>query len=482
MVTLTPRTRAISCVNAPTIHGIRMKLLSRTGFERDRDDALYNRIASKLLPYLVLLLVVSFVDRVNVGFAKLEMAGDIGLSDLAYGTGAGLFFLGYCAFEIPANLILQRVGARRWLGAIMLAWGVISAGMAFVANTHQFYAMRVLLGIAEAGCYPGVMLYMTYWFPARLRSQVCAIFFLGLTFGGMLGGPLSGWILQTVPQWGGLRGWQWLFIMEALPAVALALFTFVWLPNDPLDAKWLSAEERRYVHASARGGDGAQAAATRPARVVDALCSPTVWLMALANFALLGGAYGVSFWLPQIIRSAGTANLLRVGLLSALPYVFSGVCMVLVARHSDRSQERRWHSILPMLLSVVGFWLAGATSGHLAWGLVGLILAVVGAQTSSGVLWSVPATLFSGSAAGTALAMVTMGGNLGGYAIPYMIGYTRTLAGGFAPGFYVLCAVQVLGIAALLLIPSNRFRMNDASRDGHAPLQDMDAASGRNIA
>jgi MFS family permease len=452
-----------------------MRLLSRASFERERDDALYNRIAAKLLPYLVLLLVVSFVDRVNVGFAKLEMAGDIGLSDLAYGTGAGLFFLGYCAFEIPANLILQRVGARLWLGAIMLVWGVISAGMAFVGTPHQFYLLRVLLGIAEAGCYPGVMLYMTYWFPARLRSQVCAIFFLGLTFGGMLGGPLSGWILQAAPQWGGLRGWQWLFIMEALPAIVLALFTFAWLPNDPLDAKWLSAQERRDVYAAARGGKGAQAATAMPGRVSDALRSPTVWLMAVANFALLGGAYGVSFWLPQILRSAGIASLLHIGLLSALPYVFSGVCMVLVARHSDRTQERRWHSILPMLLSVAGFWLAAATSGNVADGLVGglagLVLAVVGAQTSSGVLWSVPATLFSGSAAGTALAMVTIGGNLGGYAIPYMIGYARTLAGGFAPGFYVLCAVQVLGMIALLLIPASRFRMGDAAQEARALSQ-----------
>ncbi|WP_081771876.1 MFS transporter [Paraburkholderia nodosa] len=452
-----------------------MRLLSRASFERERDDALYNRIATKLLPYLVLLLVVSFVDRVNVGFAKLEMASDIGLSDLAYGTGAGLFFLGYCAFEIPANLILQRVGARLWLGAIMLVWGVISAGMAFVSNPHQFYAMRVLLGIAEAGCYPGVMLYMTYWFPARLRSQVCAIFFLGLTFGGMLGGPLSGWILQSAPQWGGLRGWQWLFIMEALPAIVLALVTFAWLPNDPLDAKWLSPQERRDVHAAARGGNGAHAADAMPGRVSAALRSPTIWLMAVANFALLGGAYGVSFWLPQILRSAGIASLLHIGLLSALPYMFSGVCMVLAARHSDRTQERRWHSILPMLLSVAGFWLAGATSGNLADGLVGglagLVLAVVGAQTASGVLWSVPATLFSGSAAGTALAMVTIGGNLGGYAIPYMIGYARTLAGGFAPGFYVLCAVQVLGMAALLLIPASRFRMGEAAQEARALSQ-----------
>ena len=462
-----------------------MRLLSRAGFEHDRDDALYNRIATKLLPYLVLLLVVSFVDRVNVGFAKLEMAGDIGLSDLAYGTGAGLFFLGYCAFEIPANLILQRIGARVWLGAIMLVWGVISAGMAFVATPHQFYAMRVLLGIAEAGCYPGVMLYMTYWFPARLRSQVCAIFFLGLTFGGMLGGPLSGWILQAVPQWGGLRGWQWLFIMEALPAIVLALFTFAWLPNDPLDAKWLSPDERRNVHAAARGNagdhDGARVTAL-PGRVADALRSPTIWLMAVANFALLGGAYGVSFWLPQIIRSAGVASLLHVGLLSALPYVFSGVCMVLTARHSDRTQERRWHSILPMLLSVAGFWLAGATSGSLAWALAGLVLSVVGAQTASGVLWSVPATLFSGAAAGTALAMVTIGGNLGGYAIPYMIGYARTLAGGFAPGFYVLCAVQVAGMAALLLIPANRFRMGTNADEPRTTAQAVHDASRHNAA
>jgi MFS family permease len=460
-----------------------MRLLSRASFAHDRDDALYNRIATKLLPYLVLLLVVSFVDRVNVGFAKLEMAGDIGLSDLAYGTGAGLFFLGYCAFEIPANLILQRVGARLWLGVIMLVWGAISAGMAFVANPHQFYAMRILLGIAEAGCYPGVMLYMTYWFPARLRSQVCAIFFLGLTLGGMLGGPLSGWILQAAPQWWGLRGWQWLFVMEALPAIGLALFTFAWLPNDPLDAKWLSPQQRREVHAAARGaGTAGASASVLPERVSDALRSPTVWLMAVANFALLGGAYGVSFWLPQILRSAGIASLLHVGLLSALPYVFSGVCMVLVARHSDHTQERRWHSILPMLLSVLGFWLTGVTSGSLGLGLAGLVLAVVGAQTASGVLWSVPATLFSGSAAGTALAMVTIGGNLGGYAIPFMIGYARTLAGGFAPAFYVLCGVQVLGMAALLLIPASRFRMADASAGAHGNAHRLGTASRRNAA
>ncbi|WP_118184382.1 MFS transporter [Paraburkholderia phosphatilytica] len=457
-----------------------MRLLSRTGFDNERDDELYNRIALRLLPYLVLLLVVSFVDRVNIGFAKLQMAGDIGLSDLAYGTGAGLFFIGYCAFEIPANLILQRLGARRWLGIIMLAWGTVSAGMAFIANQPQFYVMRVLLGIAEAGCYPGVMLYMTYWFPPRLRSQVCAIFFLGLTFGGMFGGPLSGWILQAVPQQWGLRGWQWLFIVEAVPAIVLALFTFRWLPDDPLDAAWLSMDERRRVHASAQESAEGMLDMVRPSRVANALSSPSIWLMAIANFALLGGAYGVSFWLPQVIRSAGVANLSRVGVLSAVPYVFSGVCMILVARRSDRVQERRWHAIAPMLLSVAGFGIAGATAGSLLGGMIGLTLAMVGAQTASGVLWSVPATLFSGVAAGTALAMVTIGGNIGGYAIPFMIGYARTLAGGFAPGFYVLCVVQVAGIAALLLVPARRFQMaTRRSVDGR--MQSAPAAR-RNIA
>ncbi|WP_185641346.1 MULTISPECIES: MFS transporter [unclassified Burkholderia] len=445
-----------------------MRLLSRASFESDRDDRLYNRIASKLLPYLILLLVVSFVDRVNVGFAKLQMASDIGLSDLAYGTGAGLFFVGYCAFEIPANLILQRVGARAWLGAIMLIWGVISAGMAFVTDAHEFYVMRVLLGVAEAGCYPGVMLYMTYWFPPRLRSQVCAIFFLGLTFGGMLGGPLSGWILQSAPEWGGLRGWQWLFILEALPAIGLSIVTFRWLANGPRDAVWLAPDERVVVYHAAQGMSPSSAVRAQPARVRDALASPTVWLMMLANFALLGGAYGVSFWLPQVLRSAGSASMLQIGMLSAVPYLFSGACMVLVARHSDRVRERRWHSILPMLLSVAGFGITAMATGSVVWALAGLTLAVVGAQASSGVLWSVPATLFSGSAAGTALAMVTIGGNLGGYAIPYMIGYTRSLGGGFALGFQLLCAIQVVGIAALLLIPARRFVMEQhgAPRNG----------------
>jgi nitrate/nitrite transporter NarK len=270
--------------------------------------------------------------------------------------------------------------------------------------------------------------------------------------------------------------------------VLLALFTFRWLPNGPLEATWLSVDERRLVEASAHGDLNAQRAFARPSRLLDALASPTIWLMAIANFALLGGAYGVSFWLPQIIRSAGVSNLSHVGLLSAIPYVFSGVCMILVARRSDRVQERRWHSITPMLLSIVGFWMAGALHGSLAWGLAGLTLAIVGAQTASGVLWSVPATLFSGAAAGTALAMVTIGGNIGGYAIPFMIGYARTLTGDFASGFYVLCGVQVAGMLALLLVPASRFRMSprdtaDAGAAGaYAAERIPDSAPRRNVA
>lgn len=286
-----------------------MNFIARSNFTNDQDSAVYNRIAMRLLPFLLLLYIISFLDRVNVGFAKLQMSADIGLGDSAYGLGAGIFFLGYCLCEIPSNLLLQRLGAKFWIARIMIVWGIISVGMMFVSSATSFYVMRFMLGVAEAGFYPGIILYLTYWFPARLRSQVCAMFFLGIALSGVIGGPLSGWIMQTLGGSYGLKGWQWLFLAEGSPAILMGLVTYWYLDNGPAAARWLSAEQKKIVISELEAEERQKLAAGHGHKFGHAMRDVNTWMLAFANFSLLSGIYGVSFWLPQIVKDLGVNGL-----------------------------------------------------------------------------------------------------------------------------------------------------------------------------
>jgi MFS family permease len=314
-----------------------MKLLSRSGFASQDEYRIYSKIAARLLPFILLLYVVAFLDRINVSFAKLSMAADIGLSDTAYGLGAGIFFIAFCIFEIPSNLLLQRFGARFWIARIMVTWGVICVAMAWISTPLHFYILRFLLGFAEAGFYPGVILYLSYWFPSRVRGQATAIFVVGIALAGVIGAPACGWIMAHMRDYPLFKDWQWLFVLTGAPAIVLGVVTYFFLDDSPRGARWLTDVEKRFVL-----DDLARDPGTRSGqhRLADAFGNRWVWVLALINFTIVVSLYGVSFWLPQIVKNLGVDNTFYNGLLVAIPSLLASVAMVFVARHSDRTQER----------------------------------------------------------------------------------------------------------------------------------------------
>ena len=409
-------------------------------------EQVYRRIGWRIIPFLILCYFVAYLDRVNIGFAQLQMKGDLNFSDAVYGFGAGIFFLGYFIFEVPSNLILHRVGARVWIARIMITWGLISAATLFVTTPTQFYVMRFLLGVAEAGFFPGIILYLTYWYPAARRSQMTAWFMSAVPLSGLVGGPVSGWILHHFHGQHGWAGWQWLFVLEGLPAVVLGIITLFYLDNGIAHAKWLSADEKGALQHAL--DQEAQAKSSHSA--LEGLAQPRVWLMALIYFSVVIGLYGLSFWLPLLIKSTGVTDPLSIGWLVALPYGVSVVAMILVGRSSDKRHERRWHVAIPALIGAAGLVLSTLWSSDTTLAMVALTLATVGIMVVLPLFWALPNAFLAGSAAAAGLALINALGNLAGFFGPSIIGWvkqaTQSTNGGILvlAGFMVLCAVLVL--------------------------------------
>ncbi|MFJ6841876.1 MFS transporter [Streptomyces griseoluteus] len=412
-----------------------------------RENAVFRKVVRRIVPFLVLCYVVSYLDRVNVGFAKLQMSTDLGFSEASYGLGAGLFFIGYFLFEVPSNLLLQRVGARTWIARIMISWGVVSAAFVFVSNETTFYVLRFLLGAAEAGFYPGVILYCTYWFPSHRRARVIAMFMSAIPVAGIFGNPLSGWILDTFHGTGGWQGWQWMFALEALPALAVGVATLFYLDNGVRDAKWLSDEEKAVVE-RALTEDAAHR--TVHGRVWDGFRDPKVWLMSLIYFCFVMGQYALTFWMPTFVESTGIKGNLAIGVLSSVPFLAALVAMNLFGRSADRRRERRWHLVVPSLMGAVGFTLAASWSGSTALSLIALSFAAAGVLTCAPLFWSLPTAFLGGTAAAAGLALINSVGNLAGFVSPYMIGALKDGTGSASPPMYVLAFSLVVGAAAVL--------------------------------
>ena len=428
---------------------------SRSSFSSNSEATTYNRVAWRLIPFLLILYIISFLDRVNVGFAKLQMSADIGLSDAAFGLGAGIFFIGYAACEIPSNLLLQRFGARFWIARILVVWGIISVCFMFVTTPAQFLTLRFLLGIAEAGFYPGIVLYLTYWFPSKLRSQVCALFFIGIPIAGFIGGPLSGFIMKSMAGVYGLSGWQWLFLLEGAPAIIAGVVTYFYLSNGPRDAKWLTANERNIIVPALEAEEAAHRAMGHGHRLVDALASPKVWLLAITNFTLLGGIYGISFWMPQIVKDLGVQDVFMNGVVNSIPFAVACAAMVIVGRSSDRTRERKWHIIVCATIGALGL-IGGATlTGTPALALASLSLALAGALASITVLWVLPSALLTGAAAAGGIALMATIGNLGGYVAPYILGLAKEATGRLDFGLFVMSAAMILGALLVHFLPRN---------------------------
>jgi ACS family tartrate transporter-like MFS transporter len=403
------------------------------------------KAAWRLIPLLGVLYFFAFLDRVNVGFAALTMNVDLGLSSAVFGLGAGIFFVGYVAFEIPSNVLLERFGARIWIARIMLTWGVLSAATAFVQGPTSFYVVRFLLGVAEAGFFPGIIYYLTCWFPARDRARIIALFMIALPLSSVIGAPISTALLGI--QAGGLHGWQWMFLFEAIPTIVLGFVVLRFLPDQIGDVAWLTKEEKVWLARELATEKVAHGAHTHSLR--QALLMPRVWRYGLVYFCVLVGLYGFSFWLPQIIASLGKLTNLQVGAVTTIPYALACVALVLWGRHSDATGERAWHVALPPALAALalaaGGWLTDPVAAFGA-----LCLAAVGIYAGLPAFWALASRGLQGAAAAGAIALINSLGNIGGFLGPTAIGFVKERTGSFAISLVSIASCLALGAGIVL--------------------------------
>jgi D-galactonate transporter len=416
------------------------------------EDSVYRKVTWRIIPFLMLCYIVAYLDRVNVGFAKLQMLSDLKFSDTVFGLGAGVFFLGYFLFEVPSNVILHRVGARVWIARIMITWALISGAFMFVTTPLTFYLMRFLLGIAEAGFFPGIILYLTYWYPAQRRARMVCTFMTAIPLAGVIGGPLSGWIMEAFAGVNGWTGWQWMFVLEAVPAVIMGLGVLVYLDDGIRSAKWLSEDEKRVLEKQIE--DESKAKVAHPS-LRSMFADPKVWVMALIYFCCVMGQYGLTFWMPTLIKTAGITGVLNIGLFTAIPYSAAVITMLLLGRSSDMRGERRWHLVIPMLLGAVGLVgsaLAGTTNTGVA--IFCLSIAAAGVLSSAPLFWSLPTAFLSGVAAAAGIAAINSVGNLAGFAAPFLIGAIKDATQSTNIGLYLLAGVLVAGAIVVLNVPA----------------------------
>jgi MFS transporter, ACS family, tartrate transporter len=420
------------------------------------------RASRRLLPFLVLCYGVNFLDRVNVGYAALAMNADLGFTPSIFGIGAGIFFAGYILFEIPSNLALERFGARIWIARIMISWGLVATAMALVSGETSFYLMRFLLGVAEAGFFPGIVLYLTYWFPARERARIVALFMTAVPLATMVGGPISGALLE-MHGFLGLKGWQWLFIIEGLPAVGLGLVALRFLDNGPEQARWLEPEERQALTRTL-AVEADEARSVGYADLGQALTRPRVLVLGFIYFCMVIGLYGMSFWMPQVVQTYGLSPF-QIGLATAIPYFFAAATMVLWGAHSDRTGERIWHIALALLIGGAAFaWSAAPLS--LALILIALTLATSGTYAAVGTFWSLPTAILTGTGAAAGLALINSMGNVSGLVGPPIIGVLRQETGTFTAALLFLAGMLILGAAITVAFGAVERARAKARKDG----------------
>ena len=406
------------------------------------------KLQIRLIPYLFLLYVVAMIDRINIGFAQLTMNKDLGLSSQQFSTAAGIFFIGYFLFEIPSNLILHRVGARVWIARILLSWGLVASLTGLVQSVHQLYGARVVLGFAEAGYYPGIVLYLTYWFRQKEQARVLSLFLTGFAVNSVLGSPISGFILQHV-HWLGVASWRWLFILEGMPAIALGFFTYLVLPNRPSEAKFLTAEEKEWLQTELQREEARKPAGRHSA--LDGITNLRVWHLAAIYFGMMIGAYTLSFYAPKLVESLSSEySYSLVGYMVMIPFLAAFVVMILVGRSSDRRMERRYHAAACLLVGAIGFLSLGWVHSPFVT-IVLLSLLAIGYCSSLGPFWAMPGGFLTGFSAASGIAFINSVGNLGGFFGPSMVGFitekTGTLHGGLA-----FVGVSMLVAAALVLL------------------------------
>ncbi|TDD54283.1 MFS transporter [Saccharopolyspora elongata] len=407
-------------------------------------DALYRRVGWRILPLLILCYTFAYLDRVNIGFAKLQMQEDVGISESVYGLAAGIFFLGYVIFEVPSNLLLAKIGTRKTIFRIMVLWGLTSAAMMFVSDATSFYVLRFLLGVFEAGFAPGIIFYLTYWYPPARMAAAMGLLMLPGPIGSMLGGPVSSWLITNFEGVAGLHGWQWMFLLEGLPCVVLAVVVWLTLADTPDQAKWLSAEEKELLR---RDLAVDRDKGTHSFRQV--LRDPRVYALAIGYFCLISGLYAVSFWLPTILKENGLTDTVTIGLYSALPYAFAIVLMIVLGRRSDRTGERRLHSSITALVSAIALAVAAFTASSFAVSLIAIIVATACMWASYTVFWAMPSTYLKGTAAAGGIALINSIGLLGGFISPTLIGFVKDATGSTVVGLLSIVALLLIGSVAI---------------------------------
>ena len=432
------------------------------------DGLIIAKAARRIIPHLILLYIFAFLDRVNVSFASLQMNADLGFSTTVYSIGASLFFVGYFLFEVPSNLALAKFGPRLWIARIMITWGVISSAFVFTNSIawgaiatafnctdaeFTFYLLRFLLGVSEAGFFPGVILYLTYWFPSSRRAKMTALFMTAVAIANVVGAPVSGAIMQYMHNFNGLRGWQWLFLLEGLPSIIMGVLVLLLLDNGPANAKWLTTQQRdTLAHRLHQDNQHKQGGGHN---FISAFKDGRVWALAMAYFCAMVGFYAVNFWMPTMIQELGvdSADFLKVGLLSMIPWGVAAVVMVVVGSHGDRTGERRWHAASGMFISAVGMLMLAIAGKQPIYGMIGLTLITSGTLTFMCTFWSLPTAFLSGTAAAAGIAWINSVGNLGGHFGPDMIGRIRESTNSSAVAFVVLAGLAVVGGAIVLLLP-----------------------------
>lgn len=426
------------------------------------EESAYRKVSLRIMPFLMICYVVAYLDRVNIGFAKLQMLSDLKFSEAVYGLGAGLFFIGYFFFEVPSNLAMQKVGAKVWIARILITWGIISGCFAFVTSEFWFYTLRFLLGAAEAGFYPGIILYLTYWYPSYRRARKIALFMTAIPLSGVFGGPLSGWIMQDFSGVLGWNGWQWMFLIEAVPAVLLGIATLFYLDNGIRSAKWLSNEEKEILEHHIAAEDRHK---VEHPSLSALFADRRIWHMSAIYFAFVMGQYALTFWLPTLIKGAGVQGVFEIGLLTAIPYMVAVVTMVWVGVSADKRQERRWHLIIPCLIGAAALTASALAAQHTTLAIIALSVAAGGILTCSPLFWSLPTAFLAGTSAAAGIAAVNSVGNLAGFASPYVIGWVKELTQSTNIGMFILTGVLVLGALLVYIVPAKLVNGRPASAE-----------------
>ncbi|RKP47408.1 MFS transporter [Trinickia fusca] len=427
-----------------------MSSISTLAQQQDR-EAVFRRVDIRVLAFLALCYAFAYIDRVNIGFAKLQMQHDLGLSEAAYGLGAGIFFLGYVLFEVPSNLLLIKIGARKTLSRILFLWGLTSAAMYLVSNTTSFYLLRFLLGVFEAGFAPGMIFYLTYWYPRERMARALALLLCAAPIGGVISGPLSGWMLSALSGVGGLSGWQWMFICEGIPAAVLGLLALVALADTPDEARWLTADEKADLRAMVSPASTTPHA-NRTLSVV--LRDPLTYRLAAAYFCFICGLYAIGFWLPTILKTIGLKGYVQIGLFSAIPYGFAAASMYLAGRSSDQRRERRLHAGIAGLIGAVALAIAAFRLSEFSTAMIAITVATAGMYVAYSVFWAMPSDILSGRAAAGGIAVINTIGLFGGFLSPTMIGWANTVTHNAQAGLLVIVGLVVVGSLLLLTMPA----------------------------